>query len=263
MAVNAGNVDEVTDGLSLKQRLANAERRNKIRAFLLVVPLLAFIGFSFIAPICFMMVRSFYDPLVSDVYPETVQALKQWDPAVEKLPADATFDTMAREAAVAYANRDLGRIATRLNFDLSGMRSLNMKTGRGVNKLVKKKQEPPSWRETLVKIDKRWANPKYWATIKYAGTTITPSFYLKALDFKYDLTKNIVPVSESKQLYVLLGWNSIWMRTLWISFLVTAVCVLLGYPVAHLLANLPARVSNMLMILTTGAHDGLDRRATN
>jgi putative spermidine/putrescine transport system permease protein len=249
MAVNAGNVDEVADGLSLKQRLANAERRNKIRAFLLVVPLLAFIGFSFIAPISFMMVRSFYDPLVSDVYPETVHALKQWDPAVEDLPPDATFDTMAREAAIAYANRDLGRIATRLNFDQSGMRSLNMKTGRGVNKLIKKKQDPSSWREALIKIDKRWANPKYWATIKHAGAVVTPSFYLKALDFKYDLTKNVVPVSESKQLYLLLGWNSIWMRTLWISFLVTAVCVLLGYPVAHLLANLPARVSNMLMIL--------------
>jgi len=249
MAANADTVAEGFDGLSLKQRLANAERRNKIRAFLLVVPLLAFIGFSFIAPICFMMVRSFYDPLVADVYPETVQALSQWEPAADELPPDATFATLAREAGAAYVSRDLGRIATRLNFDVSGMRSLNMKTGRGVNKLDKKKVVPASWREALLKIDKRWAKPKYWAAIKNAGSNITPSFYLRALDFEYDLEKSIVPVAERKQLYLLLGWDSVWMRTLWISFLVTAFCVLLGYPVAHLLANLPMRISNLLMIL--------------
>jgi putative spermidine/putrescine transport system permease protein len=257
MSATAEIVTEVVDGLSLKQRLTKAERRNKVRAFLLVVPLLAFISFSFLAPICFMMVRSFFDPLVSEVYPQTVQALNQWNPATDKLPSDATFDTMAGEAGIAYGNRNLGRIATRLNYDLSGMRSLNMKTGRNVNKLVKKNKVPTSWRETLIRFDKRWGEPKYWAALKYAGSTVTPSFYLKALDLEYDLEKNIVPVAERKQLYLLLGWNddeaspldSVWMRTLWISFLVTAFCVLLGYPVAHLLANLPIRISNMLMIL--------------
>jgi putative spermidine/putrescine transport system permease protein len=257
MAASADATAEVIDGLSLKQRLAKAERRNKFRAFMLVLPLLAFIGFSFIAPICFMMVRSFYDPLVSDVYPETVRALNEWDPATGKLPADPTFAIMAKEASTAYKNRDLGRIATRLNFDLSGMRSLNMKTGRGVNKLERKNSVPDNWREALVKIDKRWGQVKYWATIKHAGERITPSFYLKSLDLEFNEAKEIVPVSSGKQLYLLLGWgddeaspmDSVWMRTLWISFLVTALCILLGYPVAHLLANLPARISNLLMIL--------------
>lgn len=249
MAATADTVTEVADGLSLKQRLANAERRNKIRAFLLVLPLLAFIGFSFIAPICFMMVRSFYDPLVSDIYPETVAVLAQWDPAQDEMPPDSAFDTMAVEALKAYQDRTLGRIATRLNFDLSGMRSLNMKTGRGLNKLAKKNETPASWRETLTALDKRWKEPQYWATLKHAGNPVTGSFYLKALDFQYNTTKEIVPVPETKQLYLLLGWDSVWMRTLWISFLVTVFCVLLGYPVAHLLANLPLRISNLLMIL--------------
>lgn len=249
MAATADTVTEIFDGLSLKQRLAKAERRNKLRAFLLVLPLLAFIGFSFIAPITFMMVRSFYDPLVSDVYPQTVQALNAWSPDEDKLPPDAVFDAMANEAATAYANRDLGRIATRLNFDLSGMRSLNMKTGRNVSKLINKDEVPGNWREALIKIDKRWGKPKYWATIKHAGSSTTANFYLKALDYQYDQLKDVVQVPESKQLYLLLGWNSVWVRTLWISLLVTAFCVLLGYPVAHLLANLPTRISNMLMIL--------------
>jgi len=249
MAVDANAAYEVADGLSLKQRLAKAERRNKVRAFLLVLPLLLFISFTFIAPICFMMVRSFYDPLVAEVFPETVEALAGWDPAVQELPPDETFAVMAKESARAYESRDLGRIATRLNYDLSGMRSLNMKTGRTTSRMIEKGESPASWRESLVKIDKRWSDPNYWSTIKYAGEPFTPGFYLKALDFEYNVTKDIVPVNVNKQLYLLLGWDSVWMRTLWISALVTGFCVLLGYPVAYLLANLPLRTSNLLMIL--------------
>ncbi len=249
MAANAHAVYEVADGLSLKQRLAKSERRNKVRAFLLVVPLLLFIGFTFIAPICFMMVRSFYDPLVGEVYPETLKILESWDPAKDELPSDAAFDSIALETARAYETRELGRVATRLNYDQSGMRSLNMKTGRRTSRMIKGNEIPSSWRETLIGIDKDWGKPEYWATLKYAGATITPTFYLKSLDLEYSVTKDIVPVPESKQLYLLLGWDSVWMRTLWISFLVTAFCVLLGYPVAYLLANLPLRTSNLLMIL--------------
>jgi putative spermidine/putrescine transport system permease protein len=249
MAANTPALHEVVDGLSLKQRLAKAERRNKVRAFLLVVPLLLFIGFTFIAPICFMMVRSFYDPLVSEVYPETLAVLQAWDPAKEELPPESAFATIARETARAYESRDLGRVATRLNYDLSGMRSLNMKTGRRTSRMLKKGETPASWREVLVKIDKDWQDPRYWATLKHAGSTYTANFYLKAVDLQYDVHKNIVPVAKNKQLYLLLGWDSVWMRTLWISFMVTALCVLLGYPVAYLLANLPLRTSNLLMIL--------------
>ena len=48
---------------------------------------------------------------------------------------------------------------------------------------------------------------------------------------------------ESRQVYV-----TFWFRTLQVSFLVTLFCVILGYPVAHLLATLPLRYSNILMI---------------
>jgi putative spermidine/putrescine transport system permease protein len=59
----------------------------------------------------------------------------------------------------------------------------------------------------------------------------------------------IVAEPEMRQLYFLTGFDSVWARTFWISALVTIFCVLLGYPVAYLLANLPLRSSNLLMIL--------------
>jgi putative spermidine/putrescine transport system permease protein len=245
----ADSTEIVADGLSLKQRLARAERRNKLRAFALVVPLLLFISVTFLAPIAFMMVRSFHDPLIADEMPRTTASLAQWDPAQQELPDADTFELAGREIADAFERKTLGRIATRLNYDRSGMRSLNMKTGRRLAKDLKKGEMPQDWKQTLVKIDKRWGDPDYWGTLRNAGGTVTASFYYKAVDHELDRFEKLAPVAESKQLYLLLGIDSVWARTLWISFLVTALCVLLGYPVAHLLASLPLRSSNLLMVL--------------
>ena len=41
----------------------------------------------------------------------------------------------------------------------------------------------------------------------------------------------------------------LFLRTLQISFLVTLFCLTLGYPIAYLLATLPVRTSNLLLIL--------------
>jgi putative spermidine/putrescine transport system permease protein len=48
---------------------------------------------------------------------------------------------------------------------------------------------------------------------------------------------------EERRVYVMLWW-----RTLWLSLIVTIGCLVLAYPVAHLLASLPLRYSNLLMI---------------
>ena len=50
-----------TDGIPLKVSLQKSERRNKIRAFLLVTPLLFFILFTFLVPIGDMLLQSFDD----------------------------------------------------------------------------------------------------------------------------------------------------------------------------------------------------------
>jgi putative spermidine/putrescine transport system permease protein len=49
---------------------------------------------------------------------------------------------------------------------------------------------------------------------------------------------------EERQIY-----GQIFMRTLWISVLVTVFCLLLAYPVSYLLATLPLRYSNLLMVM--------------
>ena len=68
-----------TDGIPLKQSLKKAERKNKIRAFLLVFPLLLFIIVTFVMPIGDMLFRSVDDSQINGVFPNTFNEYKKWD----------------------------------------------------------------------------------------------------------------------------------------------------------------------------------------
>ena len=240
---------EVLGGASLKAALARAERRNKLRAMALVAPLLLFIGFAFLAPIVRMMVYSFDNPVVHGTFPKTLAALEDWDPAGAPTPPEAVYAALAAEIARAGKNRTVGRAATRLNYDMGGMRSLMTKTARKVGRMQAGPFMEGRWKDALIKISKKWGDREVWVTFKEVGKRYTDSFFLKALDMSRDWEGKIVPEPETRQLYFLTGLDSVWARTFWISALVTIFCVLLGYPVAYLLANLPLRTSNLLMIL--------------
>ena len=53
----------------------------------------------------------------------------------------------------------------------------------------------------------------------------------------------IVQVAEDRRIHRIL-----WSRTLEVAFFVTLFCFLMAYPIAHLLATLPMKYSNLLMI---------------
>jgi putative spermidine/putrescine transport system permease protein len=67
---------------------------------------------------------------------------------------------------------------------------------------------------------------------------------LAAADLRYNEEMEIVPEQADNQIYV-----TLFVRTLWIAGTVTLLCLVLGFPVAYLLAQLPVRISNLLMIL--------------
>lgn len=240
---------EVIGGQSLKGALARAERRNKIKALLLVLPLFVFIAFAFLAPIIMMAWQSIDNPVMQERFPKTLVALEEWDPRGAPTPPERVYTVFAEEISRAKKERTIGKAATRLNYDKGGMRSLMTKTARKVGRIQTGPFMQGRWKDQFLKIDKRWGQRDTWVTIKNAGPRFTYGFFLKAMDLRFDSDKSITTEPETRQLYLLTGWNSVWVRTFWISAVVTLLCVLLGYPVAHLLANLPLRISNLLMIL--------------
>lgn len=224
------------DGVPLKTSLRRAERKKRIAGFLFLTPTLAFILITFIVPIADMLLRSVYIAEVKDLFHHTVAALEPWD--ARELPGEETFFTVVREIELLKENKTLGKAALRLNYEKSGMRSLLTKTAR---KLKRVKSGP--YREKLIEIDSRWGDRETWAVIKRLGNGLTTTHYLATFDLKYDADNEIVSQPESLRIH-----SKIWLRTLWVSIALTVLCLLLGYPVAYLLANLPLKTSNLLMI---------------
>ena len=83
-----------------------------------------------------------------------------------------------------------------------------------------------------------------WRLIKRSTRVITPVYYLLAADFHYNSHGHIVQQPANSRVYRLL-----FFRTVWMSVAITMLTILLGYPVAYLLANQPLRIANLLMIL--------------
>ena len=88
-----------TDGIPLKQSLKKAERRNKIRAFLLVFPLLLFIIVTFVMHIGDMLHRSVDDSQINTVFPNTFDEYKKWDKGEDDLPPEEVYKNLFLELA--------------------------------------------------------------------------------------------------------------------------------------------------------------------
>lgn len=237
-------VDLRKSSAALKTRLAKIERRQSLRAYALMMPLLWFLVVAFVMPIVLMLFRSIYNPLPGQLLPETLAVLSHWDAAQQPTPPEAAYTALAGELIRNYGQRTIGRIATRLNYESGGTRSLIMKTARRLSRGAKVLSQEGNWRQVLTRIDKRWGERHIWVTLRTVGQRYTLAYYLAALDRRYSWRGTIEAVPEYRRIYV-----QVFGRTLWLSLLVTAICLLLGYPVAYLLANLPPRVSNLLLIM--------------
>ena len=224
------------DGTPLKISLQRAERAKKIRALILIAPTFLFILIAFLFPIADMLFRSIHNPEVGRLIPETIKSLQAWGRT--GLPDESAYRALAEELKQLKKNRTLGKVALRLNYEKSGMRSLFRKTAR---KAAGIKAGP--FKEKIIKIDKEWGNRETWAVIKRLGKPFTLTHYLSTFDLKYDVDGNVIRQPEPLQVHV-----TIWLRTLWVSLLVTTSCLLLGYPVSFLLSTLPLKISNLLMI---------------
>ena len=221
---------------SLKQRLRKAERRKKLLFGALILPLAIFVLVVFVWPIGSLMMRSVDNPEVHENLPRTLAALKQWDR--QGVPGDAAFVALGEELLEAKGSPSIAAIAKRLNRERTGYRSLVMKTAR---KLPLDAGVPAS--AGLIEIDPRWGETVTWEAVRRAGVPVTGFYLLAAVDRTVDGDGNIVTLPPEEALYLdVLG------RTFWMSLLVTLFCLLLGFPVAYLMANLPAKHSNSLMI---------------
>ena len=231
-----------TDGIPLKVSLKKTERRNKIKAFLLVSPLLLFIIVTFVIPIGDMLTRSIDDSQVNSVYGNTFEEYKKWDKEKDILPPEAVYKALFED--IGYGEKiQVGKSLTRMNYSKSGWKSLIKKTRREINKIIKSEKFPESYKDTLIEINEGWADPTFWYSMAQMLNENTSIYYWNAIDRTFDLNGDVIQQEENRRIYI-----KTWIKTFKVSVLVTFFCIILGFPVAHLLANLPLRYSNLLMI---------------
>lgn len=225
-------------GPSLKQRLARAERFNRLKSKALILPLLLFLLLTFLLPIGALLLRSVDNPEVVGSLPRTVEAIAQWDG--RGLPDEAAYQAITLDIVEARRNQSLGDLSKRLNMELAGFRSLVSATARK----LPLGEEPASYQEALQEMDERWGDPAYWQVIRRNASAVTPYYLLAALDHRIDDLGELASATPDQAIYL-----DIFTRTFWMSLVITAICLVLAYPLAYLLANLPTRQGNLLMIL--------------
>jgi putative spermidine/putrescine transport system permease protein len=224
------------DGRPLKVALAAAQSRSRRRAFLLVAPLLLFIVVTFVVPIGQLLRQAVFN----NDFSEHMPTLGQWfssNPDGAEID-EAAYAALVTDLTAAAEARTIGQVGTRLNYDFPGVLSLVKSTGRAV-----KTMEPP-FKEAIVTKDARWADPQLWSVMRQASSAYTASFLLAAVDLARDEKGAITRAPEERRVYVML-----FIRTFLLSALITVLCLIVGFPIAHLLATLPMRWSNLLMIL--------------
>ncbi len=360
------------DGRPLKQSLRRALLRQKIRALMLIAPLLLFVVVTFIVPILSMLFRSVENDIVPVTLPGVVTELAEWDSSTGEPPSEEVFRNLYIDLFKASEAKQHTRLGTRLNYEQTGLSSLFRTTGRSLDDIGEEWQDPledidanfkdgafwfemmsgsdgdtfleqrrdllaemigesmagdvgfvPSeqvakmlpwtsrayadfaiwtaiadndvvaeedpweavygalgmdltspdtisaigsysgpgaealqaavanldhlpqdgFREAFAAENGDWVSPDVWATIKLYSPSVTPGYFLNAIDM--ELTPDgIEQKPENEQIY-----TQLFIRTLIMALIITASCIVLGYPVAWLLANLPMRTSSILMIL--------------
>ena len=350
------------DGRPLKASLNRALRRQKMRALLLIAPLLLFVLITFIAPIADMLFRSIENQIVSDTLPRTTAEIADWDADEGEIPPPEVFNALFKDMFIATERKAHTRLGSRLNYELTGVSSLFRKSGRRVDDMGEVYQDQfedlnefwkdaenwnpimgsASWLqaqnawneesgaaqpafelndgiETLLPetaavfqefatfvqteeednlatedpwavvyaalyedlvnsadiasysgpgaaelqeaaavvgsfetvdfsaefadVDEDWHSLDVWETIQIYSPQFTSGYFLNAVDMKKSPDgPEMRP--ENQRLHIML-----FGRTMFMSLVITFSCILLGYPVAWILANLPARTANLLMIL--------------
>ncbi len=227
--------DDDTGGL--RRALRRSRRREQLRAAALVLPLFLFLAACFVVPIGAMLSRGVIDTDIARILPTVTAALKNWDG--RDLPPEAAYAALIADIRAAREAGNLASAATRLNYDVPGFRTLFFSTGRQLPAELK-----GSARDALIGIDPRWRERETWAAIHRAGGPATDFYLLGALDLRRDADGSIVGAPPEQRVF-----RDVLVRTLWISAIVTLICLALGYPVAYVIAAQPPGRAGVLLFL--------------
>ncbi len=212
------------------------------RAAALVLPLLIYTVVTFLVPLTTMLVRSFYDPVVAEVLPGVLAALDDWNGSGD--PPEPVWEAAATDLRAAAEAGTVGRVASRVGRVDPDLRTVLPGTAFALAEGGLRPARGQTWHDVMVSVDSAWASPDTWRGIKEGGRRFTSRHYLNAVDLTRGPDGSVAARPEDRRIYLPLFW-----RTLQVSLAVTLLCLVLGYPVAHLIAHASPRKRGILLAL--------------
>ncbi|WP_101066949.1 ABC transporter permease [Roseovarius salinarum] len=152
------------DGTPLKRSLNRALRMQKLRALMLIAPLLIFVLVTFIAPIADMLFRSVENQIVSNTLPRTTQALAGWEAeGADSAPPEAAYEALYVDLFLAAEAKEHTRLGTRLNYEETGLSSLFRSSGRDMDDIGEDRID------ALEDANEAWEEEGFWYTLMTGG----------------------------------------------------------------------------------------------
>jgi hypothetical protein len=190
--------------------------RAKLRALMLVLPLLAFVLITFLMPIGDMLFRSVENQIVPDTLPRTVEALGTGIPTSGERPDEPVYAALHADLLVAIERAHHTRLGSRLNYENAGAsRALFRKTGRDVADM-----DPAlPLKEQFIESTTTGAT-RHLETIRlFSGPPYTAGLSSSTPSTCRRPPTASSPRPENERIYIML-----FMRTLVMSLTITATC---------------------------------------
>lgn len=220
---------------SVSAALRRTEFGDRLRSLLLAAPLLILLALSFGIPIVLLLSRAVYDPTIADALPKTTVALAGWNG--QGLPVDDGFAALAADLKDNQVKGTAYELAKSLNARLPGARSQVLKTVR--------KLENADGQAALeaMKSVPFWSAPSTWQAIRNGTHSLTSFYLLSALDMRWNADGGIERVPPEQAIFL-----QVFVRTFLVAAAVTLATLLLGFPLAYLIASVPKGLAAVLIV---------------
>lgn len=205
----------------------------------LIAPLILFLFFFYYYPIATFLKRSVSTDEIAQILPNTTLQLDTWDEGSDTLPSEETFKEFAKD--LLKRRQDTAILARRLNSIETGMRTAVRAAARAAKSSLDATAVETA--SAIVASNPVWGQVETWRMMKRETRLLTPTFLMDAVDFKFG------PESVEVKDEIDGNFLPIFGRTLVISFMVTAICLVIGYPVAWWIAMAPPKIGSMMMML--------------
>ncbi|MEI9415309.1 ABC transporter permease [Mesorhizobium sp. Cs1321R2N1] len=220
-------------------RFRGGKARSTFMAALPAMPLLIFLFVFLVLPMSFIVHTAISDKQISSILPRTTNALEHWSGT--GLPEAEIYKSLGQELEAASNNGSLRQIGRRVEFELTRGSTIIL---NAQNSLANdfNRSEAEAWKATLIEADPALGQTMIWKIIqRYDGRYST--FYLRwATGFTVKFNADGRPSAEPGY-----DFRAIYIRTIAISILVTALTILVGYPVAYVIAGATGRTAAILL----------------